>query len=330
MSIPAFLAKRLENGPIKLGTRASPLAMAQAEETATALRNIWGLSEEQVVLIPQTATGDQILDKPLRDIGGKELWTRNLDQFLLNHKVDCCVHSMKDVETLRPDTIHLAAILPRADVRDCLIGADFLADIPQNGTLGTSSPRRAAQMRALRPDVETKLFRGNVATRLEKLKNGEADVTLLAAAGLDRLGMTKLGARLDAAQWLPAASQGAIGIECLSGDAEMIKLLSAINDLPSYTHIMLERKILALLDGNCHSPIGMYCQQNDAHLQIYCALFSSGGNEQANFKGQWHDFKGTQEEIKAMAMHIIRHLSEQATPQIIALFPGLLTNGKGK
>ena len=163
--------------PLKLGTRASPLALAQAHLVRAALLAAHGWDETRVEIVPMTASGDRILDRPLAEVGGKALWTKELDRALIDGSVDFAVHSMKDVETLRPADFSIVAMLPRADVRDRLIGAPSIADLPQGARIGTSSPRRAAQLRRLRPDLQIVLFRGNVATRLAKLDAGEADAT---------------------------------------------------------------------------------------------------------------------------------------------------------
>ncbi|NCA01763.1 MAG: hydroxymethylbilane synthase, partial [Sphingomonadaceae bacterium] len=215
--------------PLKLGTRASPLALAQAYLVRAALLAAHGWDETRVEVVPMTASGDRILDRPLAEVGGKALWTKELDRALMDGSVDFAVHSMKDVETLRPADLSIVAMLPRADVRDRLIGAPSIADLPQGARIGTSSPRRAAQLRRLRPDLQIVLFRGNVATRLAKLDAGEADATLLAAAGLDRLGLGDIGSAIDETEMLPAPAQGAIGIECLSDNAPVHALLAAVN-----------------------------------------------------------------------------------------------------
>src|SRR5688572_13724747 len=173
---------------LKLGTRRSPLAMAQAEEARARLCAAHGWDESAVDLVPVVSSGDKVQDRPLADIGGKALWTRELDGWLHEGLIDAAVHSLKDVETLRPDTLAIAAILPRADKRDVLIGAASLAALPQGATIGTSAPRRAAQALHARPDCKIVTLRGNVATRLAKLAAGEAVATFLAAAGLARLG----------------------------------------------------------------------------------------------------------------------------------------------
>jgi len=171
-----------------LGTRGSPLALVQAHMVQAALCAAHGWAEDDVMIVPIRTTGDRVQDRALAEIGGKALWTKELDRALLDGEIDCAVHSMKDVETIRPDVIQIAAMLPRADVRDRLIGAASIEALPQGARVGTSSPRRAAQLCRLRPDLQPMLFRGNVDTRLAKLAAGEVDATLLAAAGLDRLG----------------------------------------------------------------------------------------------------------------------------------------------
>ncbi|MDK4806542.1 MAG: hydroxymethylbilane synthase [Novosphingobium aromaticivorans] len=263
--------------PLRLGTRRSPLAMAQAEETRARLCAAMGWSDSAVELCPQVASGDRIQDRPLAEIGGKALWTKELDAALLHGEIDFAVHSMKDVETIRPEEITIAAVLPRADVRDVLVGAASIAAIPQGARVGTSAPRRAAQMLHARPDVTVVSFRGNVATRLAKLQADEADVTLLAAAGLARLGETGVGHVLEAEDWLPAPAQGAIGIECLAGRADIRALLATIDDAPTHAAIRAERALLLGLGGTCHSPIAVLTRAEGADLVLRAALFSPDG-----------------------------------------------------
>ena len=190
--------------PIRLGTRRSPLAMAQATEARARLAAAHGWAEDAIEIVPVTASGDRIQDRPLAEIGGKALWTKELDAWLLEGEIDFAVHSLKDVETIRPAEITIAAVLPREDVRDCLVGAASIAALPQGARVGTSAPRRAAQLLHARPDCVVVPFRGNVATRLAKLAANEADATLLALAGLNRLGEHGVGHPLDADAWLPA------------------------------------------------------------------------------------------------------------------------------
>lgn len=251
--------------------------MAQAEETRARLCTAHGWPESAVELVPVLASGDRIQDRPLAEIGGKALWTKELDAWLAEGLIDAAVHSMKDVETIRPDWLHIAAILPRADVRDVLIGAASIADLPPGARIGTSAPRRAAQMLHLRPDCSVVSFRGNVATRLGRLEAGEADATLLAAAGLGRLGMEGTGAVLDAETWLPAPAQGAIGIECNAADHETRALLAPIDHAPSHARVLAERALLGALGGTCHSPIAVLCEESGGELTMRAALFSPDG-----------------------------------------------------
>lgn len=267
----------MPNRPLKLGTRASPLAMAQAHETADRLRAAHpGL---EIELVPVTASGDKVLDRPLAEIGGKALWTKELDAWLIAEEIDLAVHSLKDVETIRPAAITIGAILPREDVRDVLLGAASLADLPSGARIGTSAPRRAAQALHLRPDCRVVGIRGNVQTRLAKLEAGEADATLLAMAGLNRLGMANLGSPLDPAEWLPAPGQGAIAIECRTADAEVREILGAIDHQPSRAAVTAERALLAALGGNCHSPIAVLTSLVDHELTLRAALLSPDGAE---------------------------------------------------
>jgi len=178
---------------LKLGTRGSPLALAQAHMAATSLEVAHHWLDGRVEIVPITTSGDMITDRPLAELGGKALWTKELDQALLDGRTDGSVHSMKDVESERPAKLVIAAMLSRADVRDRLIGADSIAALPKGARVGTSSPRRAAQLLRTRPDLEILPIRGNLDTRLAKVEAGEVDATLLAAAGLDRLGKHDIG-----------------------------------------------------------------------------------------------------------------------------------------
>lgn len=267
---------------LRLGTRQSPLAMAQANEARERLCAAHRWPEGAVELVPVRASGDKVQDRPLAEIGGKALWTKELDEWIAEGRIDAAVHSMKDVETIRPESLAIAAVLPRADVRDVLIGAASVAQIPRGARVGTSAPRRAAQVLYHRPDCEVVMFRGNVATRLAKLAAGEADVTLLAAAGLARLGENAVGTPLDTADWLPAPAQGAIGIECRADDARTRALLAAIDDAPSRATIMAERALLAGLGGTCHSPIAAQSTLNGERIVLRAALFSPDGAERVD------------------------------------------------
>ena len=266
--------------PYRLGTRASPLALAQAELVQAALCAAHGWNEDAVEIVALTASGDRILDRPLADAGGKALWTKELDALLAGGEIDFSVHSMKDVETVRPDGFAIAAMLPRGDVRDRLIGADSIAALPQGARLGTSSPRRTAQLLHLRPDLTVVLFRGNVATRLRKLAEGEADATLLAAAGLDRLGLDDTGHAVDPAEMLPAPAQGAIGIEARTDDDAVRALLAPINHVATFAAVMAERAFLGALVADCRSPVAAQAKLSGDMITLDGQILTEHGLEQ--------------------------------------------------
>jgi hydroxymethylbilane synthase len=265
--------------PLRVGTRRSPLAMAQAQMAAAAIREHAGLPEAAVMLVPMLATGDKILDRPLAEVGGKALWTKELERALVEGDIDIAVHSMKDVETVRPQQYHIAAMLPRADVRDRLIGADDITALPEGAHIGTSSPRRAAQLLALRPDLRISSIRGNVATRLAQIQAGDFDATLLAAAGLDRLDQGDTGSNIAIDQMLPAASQGAIGIECLADSAEIRDLLAGINHSKNYDCVMAERAFLKALGGTCHSPVAALAIMQAGEIWLRGEILREDGSE---------------------------------------------------
>ena len=244
-----------------------------------AIKAAHNLPDDAVVLVPMLATGDKIQDRPLAEIGGKALWTKELERALLDDQIDIAVHSMKDVETVRADIFDISAMLPRADVRDRLIGAASLDDLKHGARVGTSSPRRAAQLLRARPDVQIVPLRGNVATRLAHIENGDADATLLAAAGLDRLGMANVGAPLPLSQFLPAASQGAVGIDRLTSRNELVPFLAAINDVDTFAAVQAERALLEALGGNCHSPIAALAQVEGSQIRLKGEVFTADGRE---------------------------------------------------
>ena len=253
--------------------------MAQAEECRARLCAAHGWSEAAVELVPVTASGDRIQDRPLSEIGGKALWTKELDAWLHAGEIDFAVHSAKDVETIRPDWLRIAAVLEREDVRDVLVGAASITALPQGARVGTSAPRRAAQLLHARPDCTVVPFRGNVATRLARLAADEAEATLLARAGLNRLGQSGTGHPLPADEWLPAPGQGAIAIECRADDTRISDLLARIDHAPSNAALLAERALLAALGGNCHSPIAALTTHMEGSLTLRAALFSPDGAE---------------------------------------------------
>ena len=263
---------------LKLGTRGSPLALAQARTVAAAIKAAQRWPEGRVGLVPITTTGDTVQDRPLAEIGGKMLWTKELDQALIGGATDVSVHSMKDVESIRPDTIRIAAVLPRADPRDRLIGAESIDALKLGAVVGTSSPRRHAQLLRLRPDLRIVPIRGNVETRLAKVSSGEVDATLLAAAGLERLGIGE-GAALPIDVLLPAPAQAAIGIECRSEDLATQKVLASVNDDVAFACVMAERAFTRALGATCASPVAALAVLEGGKLHLRAQIFSADGSE---------------------------------------------------
>ena len=254
-------------GKLKIGTRGSPLALAQAEMTRQALAaaqpaNLAVPLEETEIVVIKT-TGDHVLDRPLSEIGGKGLFTKEIEEALLDGRIDLAVHSMKDMPTVLPDGLVIPALLPRADPRDVLILGEGLAstcksvaDLPEGARIGTASLRRMAQLKAQRPDLVIETLRGQVGTRLKRIEEGRFDGTLLALAGLVRLGMAdRATVVLGVKEMLPAIAQGAIGIECRADDDVMLELLGAIGCRATKACVDAERAALAALDGSCRTPI---------------------------------------------------------------------------
>jgi hydroxymethylbilane synthase len=254
---------------MRIGTRESELALRQA-------RMVQGALEERGVectLVTFKTTGDKRLDEPLSEIGGKGLFTRELERALARRKVDCCVHSLKDLPTEQPPGLELVALLPREDPRDVLvlndvIVAESLAEVPRGSRIGTSSLRRRAQLLALRPDLEVAELRGNVPTRLRKVEEGQVHGAILAAAGLHRLGARqRIRAYLEPPEWLPAAGQGAIAVQIRTDDDNARELLVPLNDAATLVATRAERAFLAALEGGCQVPIGaLAVSSGDRHM----------------------------------------------------------------
>ena len=261
----------------RLGTRGSPLALTQARMVRDALLAAHGWGEADVAIVPIRTTGDRVQDRALAEIGGKALWTKELDRALLANEIDAAVHSMKDVETIRPAAIAIAAMLPRADVRDRLIGAPDISALRPGAVVGTSSPRRRAQLLRHRPDLDIVLFRGNVETRLAKLAAGEADATLLAAAGLDRLGRGEVGSAIPTDIMLPAPAQGAVGIETRADDMDARRIVAAIDHADTSACVLAERALLAGLAADCHSPVGAMASLAGETLRLTAELLTEDG-----------------------------------------------------
>src|SRR5215210_1712873 len=265
-------------GRLKLGTRGSPLALAQARKVAAAMETAQRWPDGYVELVPMTTTGDNVQDRPLAEIGGKGLWTRELDRALIAGELDFCVHSMKDVESARPKAIHIAAVRPRGDVRDRLIGAESIDALKQGAIVGTSSPRRTAQLLRLRPDLKIVPLRGNVETRLKKVESGEIDATLLASAGLKRLGIDA-GTAIPTEILLPAPAQAAIGMECRTNDTRTQSVLSTVNNGITYACVMAERAFTRALGATCASPVAAFAVLEDGDLRMRAQIFSEDGKD---------------------------------------------------
>lgn len=265
--------------PLRIGTRGSPLALAQAGMAAAAIGAHHAMGDSALSIRTFRTTGDRVQDRALAEIGGKALWTRELDRALLEGEIDIAVHSMKDVETVMAAGIRLAAVLPRADARDRLIGADSVAALPPGALVGTSSPRREAQLLHRRPDVRVALLRGNVETRLRRVAEGDFAATFLAAAGLARLGMDA-GVAMALDDWLPAASQGVVGIACREGDTQTMALLAAIDDRETHMCLNAERAVLAALGGSCRTAVAVHARMTGAEtLTLQAELLTPDGRE---------------------------------------------------
>lgn len=266
--------------PFKIGTRGSPLALYQAREARSRLMDAHKLPEENFEIVILSTKGDRITNQSLADIGGKGLFTLELEEQLLDGRLDFAVHSSKDMATTLPDGLHISAYLPREDVRDAFIGRDAktITDLPQNALVGTSSMRRQAILRSIRPDLRVTIFRGLVGTRLQKLENGEVDATLLAYAGMKRLNIADKATQvLDVSEFMPAPGQGAICIESRIGDARVGQLLDPINHKETQTSLTCERAFLRALDGSCRTPIAGYTKIDGDDLHFQGMILSDDG-----------------------------------------------------
>ena len=263
---------------LRLGTRGSPLALAQARKVAAAIETAQRWPDGWVQIVEIKTTGDKVQDRPLAEIGGNGLWTKELDRALLEEQVDFCVHSMKDVESVRPEEIHIAAVRPRGDVRDRIVGAESIDVLKQGATVGTSSPRRKAQLLRLRPDLNVVSIRGNVETRLKKVESGEVDATLLSAAGLKRLEISA-GTAIPTEIILPAPGQAVIAMECRTNDTRCQSVLTSVSNQITYDCVMAERAFTRALGGTCSSPVAAFCVLEDGDLRMRGQLFREDGSE---------------------------------------------------
>lgn len=273
----------MQSAPLlRIGTRGSLLAMAQATLVQRLLAEAHGVDLSAIEIRVFTTSGDRITDRPLSEAGGKGLFSKEIEAALEANDIDLGVHSSKDLASVLPDGLTLAAFLEREDVRDAFVSLRYgsVAELPQGAKLGSSSIRRAAQMLRARPDLEIVPFRGNVDTRLGKLEAGVADATLLAVAGLNRLGKAdKVTQYLDPREFPPAPAQGAIGIEIRDADARTRELVAVLNHGPTATTIAAERALLTTLDGSCRTPIGAFTELNGVSCRLTAEILSPDGRE---------------------------------------------------
>ncbi|MGI3163806.1 hydroxymethylbilane synthase [Pseudooceanicola sp. 200-1SW] len=268
--------------PLKIGTRGSPLALAQAHETRDRIAAQFDLPPEAFEVVVISVAGDRIQDKALREVGGKGLFTKEIEVALATGEIDIAVHSMKDMPVDQPEGLVLDCYLPREDVRDGFVSLHHasLAAVPEGAVMGTSSLRRRAQLLVRRPDLTVVEFRGNVQTRLRKLEDGVAEATFLAMAGLTRLGMVDVArAALDPDEMLPAVAQGAIGIERRADDLATAHLLEAIHHAPTAERLAAERAFLARLDGSCETPIAGLAEVSGGTLRLRGEILRPDGSE---------------------------------------------------
>ena len=267
---------------LRIGTRGSPLALWQARATQAALAEVHGVSLDNIEIVVIRTTGDQVRDRPLAEIGGKGLFTKEIDEALFDGRIDIAVHSAKDVPTFLPDGLTLVGCLPRADVRDALISPTYrtLNALPEGAVVGTASVRRAAMLKHIRPDIETVLLRGNVETRLRKVESGEMHATLLAFAGLSRLGLDAHATEvLETERFLPACGQGAVAMEARANDARTTELMAAVDNLETSRALAAERAMLAVLDGSCRTPIGGHATLDGGTLRLRGLVIEPEGRD---------------------------------------------------
>jgi len=298
------------NKPLKIGTRGSPLAMAQAHETRRRLMQAFDLSDEDFEILIISTEGDRIQDRALKELGGKGLFTREIEADLLHGFIDIAVHSMKDMPVAQPDGLMLDCFLPREDVRDAYVSRQDggVSALAQGATVGTSSLRRRAQLLNRRPDLRIIEFRGNVQTRLKKLDQGMAAATFLAMAGLNRLGLPKVPCHpLNPDEMLPAVAQGAIGVERRGDDHNTARLLEAIHHIPTGQRLAAERSFLAGLDGSCQTPIAGLAELDGGSIRLRGEILRTDGSESLD-----DDQSGATEDGAAIGAAMAARLLEKA------------------
>jgi len=302
--------------PLKIGTRGSVLALAQAHETRDRLMAAHDLPSDAFEIVVIKTTGDRILDRPLKEIGGKGLFTREIEEALAEGAIDIAVHSMKDMPTLQPETLVIDCFLPREDVRDAFVSFQVasIGDLPQGAVVGSSSLRRRAQLAHRRPDLQLVEFRGNVQTRLKKLQDGVALATFLAMAGLSRLAMRDVArGAIEPDEMLPAVAQGAIGVERRQADERVAALLAPIHHMQTGQRIVAERAFLAALDGSCQTPIAGLAELSGDCLRIRGEILRPDGSEV--FAGER---EGAVTDGAAMGDDLARELLRRAGPGFLS------------
>jgi hydroxymethylbilane synthase len=267
---------------LRIGSRGSPLALVQAQAVRGRLAAALGCADDEIAIEVIKTSGDRIQDRSLADAGGKGLFTKEIEEALIERRIDLAVHSAKDMPTVLPAGLTIAACLPREDVRDVLIarGAASLAALPRGAVVGTASMRRQALVLHARPDLRVVTFRGNVETRIAKLERGEADATLLALAGLNRLGLSGAAtAVLPVDDFLPAVGQGIVAVETREDDARVRRMLASIDDEDASTALLAERAYLAALDGSCRSPIAGHAVMEAGRVRFRGMVLRADGSE---------------------------------------------------
>ena len=299
---------------LRIATRKSPLALWQSEHVAAALRAAH--SDLDVVLVPMSTRGDEVLDRSLAAIGGKGLFLKELELAMLRGEADCAVHSLKDVPMELEPGFALPAILQRADHADAFVSNryDNVDALPHGALVGTSSLRRQAQLRALRPDLELRDLRGNVNTRLAKLDAGEYDAIVLACAGLQRLGFdARSRSRMDAPQWLPAPAQGAIAIECRDDDADTRALCARLDHAATRTCVEAERAMNRALHGSCHVPVAAFARLDGEHLHLHGLVGSAADGRAIRAQAE-----GRGDAPESLGREVAQSLQQQGAGDLIA------------
>ncbi|MEO0574665.1 MAG: hydroxymethylbilane synthase [Pseudomonadota bacterium] len=296
---------------VRIATRKSDLALWQAHHVADLLRA--SPLVDDVELVPMVTKGDIILDRALNKVGGKGLFIKELEVAMLESRADIAVHSMKDVPAQMPEGFALAAVLERADPRDAVVGST-LNDLEQGAVVGTSSLRRAAQLRALRPDLDIRPVRGNVNTRLAKLDAGDYDAILLACAGLQRLGMAdRISEALPTDTMLPAVGQGIVGIECLDNADALKAVLATLADNTAAVTIAAERRVAEQLQATCHSPLGVHATRDGDHIELRAVLCSVDGTETIEESAQ-----GMAADAEAIGSQVAAAMLDRGAARLIA------------